>query len=306
MTQGHRPRPTMPALALADFEVDDILATPGERLMTEAGEDFGDPAALAAAFDAIAAPLLAPAHSRGPGRATAAGAPAAAVGSRRGPAVSPPAVAPLRRAVGTAARRLAAPLGGRTAVAALVTVATLVLVAVLSPALDPLMFKPQPATEAPPLPDDRTSDASMAAPASKPAPAPAATEAPPPSPDSAVPAATAPTVVSAPDPSQPRRAGRAATAAPAAVARPSPAPTDNFVVQLATSRSAARARAAFRTLKSRYPILAGRKPLIEAAGEPPGGDGYAVRVGPFASAEEAERLCADLRAAGADCTVRGH
>ena len=38
---------------LADFVAEDILSTPGRQLVDEVAEDFGDPEALASAFDKI-------------------------------------------------------------------------------------------------------------------------------------------------------------------------------------------------------------------------------------------------------------
>ena len=46
------------ALRVADFKIDDILSVPGDQLLAEVAEDFGDPALLAAEFDAIASPVL--------------------------------------------------------------------------------------------------------------------------------------------------------------------------------------------------------------------------------------------------------
>jgi len=86
MNNGHSERPEAltgrqqeksQALDVADFEIDDILSTPGERLMAEVGEDFGDPTFLVAEFDAIARPLLS--GARGGEAGPAAAAPAAAV-----------------------------------------------------------------------------------------------------------------------------------------------------------------------------------------------------------------------------------
>ena len=71
------------ALNLADFEIDDILSTCGERLLAEVGEDFGDPASLAAEFDAIALPLLSGAQGGTDDRVAAARPPLGGAGYRR-------------------------------------------------------------------------------------------------------------------------------------------------------------------------------------------------------------------------------
>src|SRR5262245_64316729 len=52
------------ALNVADFKIDDILNVPGDQLLAEVAEDFGDPAFLAAQFDSIA---LSPVSSRDSG-----------------------------------------------------------------------------------------------------------------------------------------------------------------------------------------------------------------------------------------------
>src|SRR5215472_13527683 len=50
------------ALNLADFKIDDILTIPGDRLLAEVAEDFGNPAFLAAEFDSIAFPFTSSHH----------------------------------------------------------------------------------------------------------------------------------------------------------------------------------------------------------------------------------------------------
>src|SRR5262249_30840910 len=52
------------ALNVADFKIDDILNVPGDQLLAEVAEDFGDPAFLAAEFDSIALPAVS-GHDRG-------------------------------------------------------------------------------------------------------------------------------------------------------------------------------------------------------------------------------------------------
>src|SRR5262249_35148379 len=51
------------ALNVADFKIDDILNVPGDQLLAEVAEDFGDPAFLAAQFDSIALPAMS-SHNR--------------------------------------------------------------------------------------------------------------------------------------------------------------------------------------------------------------------------------------------------
>src|SRR5215470_15504244 len=51
------------ALNVADFKIDDILNLPGDQLLAEVADDFGDPAFLADQFDSIALPA-ASSHNR--------------------------------------------------------------------------------------------------------------------------------------------------------------------------------------------------------------------------------------------------
>jgi SPOR domain len=76
------------------------------------------------------------------------------------------------------------------------------------------------------------------------------------------------------------------------------------VVELSIWSSEAEARSSFRTLRSKYAILSGREPLIKRTDDGRRGISYALRVGPFESSEEAERLCAGLKASGGACAVR--
>ena len=130
-----------PALELADFKIDDMSSVSGERLLAEVAEDFGDPAHLAAAFDAIALPIIAK-HGGG-----AVDEPAAALSvafAAPGPAFPPhqalpkssraPRLSPRRAALAALAEWLAVPLRRRVVLGAL---ATLLLVAVLTPGIYP-------------------------------------------------------------------------------------------------------------------------------------------------------------------------
>jgi hypothetical protein len=197
------------ALNLADFEIDDILSTPCERLLAEVGEDFGDPAFLAAEFDAIALPLLPGAQGGAADRAAAASASAVAqtasgVASWRAPPAASPSVPwSFRHAVHAAAERLAVPLRSRAVLGA---VATLLLLAVLAPGVHPLLVKRvrvEQAAERPALPSQNDLPARPAQPApplsqlTTPAPAGAVQSslaAAPESPPSAIPSAAPPSL----------------------------------------------------------------------------------------------------------------
>jgi SPOR domain len=82
-------------------------------------------------------------------------------------------------------------------------------------------------------------------------------------------------------------------------------PLDLWGVQLVGSSSDAMALAAYRQLQEKYaPILGGREPRVLHHGLARGSMGWArVHVGAESRAS-AEKLCAELRAAGASCTVQ--
>jgi Transglycosylase SLT domain len=88
-------------------------------------------------------------------------------------------------------------------------------------------------------------------------------------------------------------------------AMPVPKPADPWGVQLVGSSSDATALAAHRQLQQRYEsILAGHEPRIVHHGLARGSMGWArVHVG-AESRTSAEKLCANLRAAGASCLVQ--
>jgi cell division septation protein DedD len=96
-------------------------------------------------------------------------------------------------------------------------------------------------------------------------------------------------------------------AAPAAAPTPTPsaATSGNFVVQLASQKSEADAQASFRALQSKYPsVLAGRQPLIKRADLGDRGTYFRTQIGPFATADQANDLCGNLKAAGGQCIVQ--
>jgi len=82
-------------------------------------------------------------------------------------------------------------------------------------------------------------------------------------------------------------------------------PLDPWGVQLVGSSSDETALAAYRRLQEKYaPILGGREPRVFHHGLARGSMGWArVHVGADSRAS-AEKLCAELRAAGASCTVQ--
>jgi hypothetical protein len=82
-------------------------------------------------------------------------------------------------------------------------------------------------------------------------------------------------------------------------------PLDPWGVQLVGSSSDATALAAYHQLRGKYAsILGGREPRVLHHGLARGSMGWArVHVGTESRAG-AEKLCAELRAAGASCTVQ--
>lgn len=78
-----------------------------------------------------------------------------------------------------------------------------------------------------------------------------------------------------------------------------------FAVQVTSQRNEADAAAAFRALQAKFPgELGGREPIIHRTDLGAKGIYYRVLVGPFASVEEAEGMCSNLKAAGGKCLVQ--
>src|SRR6266702_8610153 len=88
-------------------------------------------------------------------------------------------------------------------------------------------------------------------------------------------------------------------------ALPSGAEAGNYVVQISSQRSESEAQASFRALQTKYPsVLGTRQPLIRRADLGNKGVYYRAQVGPFASADDANQLCSNLKAAGGQCIVQ--
>ena len=84
-----------------------------------------------------------------------------------------------------------------------------------------------------------------------------------------------------------------------------PANDGGYVVQVSAERSDAKAQASFKTLQSRYPhVLGHRSPLIRRVELGEKGIFYRAQIGPFDTVEQARRLCAVLKSAGAHCMVQ--
>jgi len=85
---------------------------------------------------------------------------------------------------------------------------------------------------------------------------------------------------------------------------PHAADTGHYLVQLSAQRSETEAEASFRSLQTKYPnVLGGRQPIINRADKGEKGIFYRAQLGPFGTAEEANQLCNNLKAAGGQCFV---
>ena len=120
--------------------------------------------------------------------------------------------------------------------------------------------------------------------------------------DTPAPAAPRTQVARTSPPSAPMTTTPAATT-PAATTPP--ATGGGYAVQLSSQRSEAEAQSAYREMQGRFPSqLANRTPIIRRADLGAKGTYYRTLVGPFASHEEAETMCSNLKAAGGSCIVQ--
>lgn len=122
-------------------------------------------------------------------------------------------------------------------------------------------------------------------------------------------ASTAPAVPGSVPPPPP---GGPATASASAALPPPPSrtrasagrPGASYTVQIAARRSEADARAAIDEMRARYAGLLAQRGALIVRVSLPQGIFYRAVVGPFASPIQANDLCGQLRAAGAECFVR--
>ena len=154
---------------------------------------------------------------------------------------------------------------------------------------DKVQVSMAPLPTAPPVPDAPVPQTSVAVAPVQPAPvaaAPVATAAL----DTAAPAAAPPAPVAAPP-------------VPAPVTEAPAAPKD-FHLQIATVHSRGEAFALSVRLTSQYGGEFGRRKLKVSATQAENQEkAYRVRLGPYANAEEPQRVCTSLRAAGYECLV---
>ena len=86
---------------------------------------------------------------------------------------------------------------------------------------------------------------------------------------------------------------------------PQTARSGGYAVQLSSRHNQSDAEAAFRSLQSKFPTeLGGRRALIRRVDLGQKGVYYRAMVGPFASSDEASKLCSRLKAAGGSCFVQ--
>ncbi len=79
------------------------------------------------------------------------------------------------------------------------------------------------------------------------------------------------------------------------------------MVQLSSQKSEADARSSFRSLQAKFPNeLADRQPIIRRADLGSKGTFYRTMVGPFSSAQEANKFCTSYKSAGGQCVVPGN
>ena len=78
-----------------------------------------------------------------------------------------------------------------------------------------------------------------------------------------------------------------------------------YAVQVASESKAADAHTVFRTLQTKFPKQLGkREPIVRRTDLGAKGTYYRTLVGPFASMEDATRMCSTLKAAGGNCLVQ--
>jgi hypothetical protein len=111
-------------------------------------------------------------------------------------------------------------------------------------------------------------------------------------------------------------AGSAGTAPPARPASVGPPATEiasaspaasggGYAVQVSSQRNENEVQSSFRALQAKYPhLLGGREPMVRRADLGGKGVYYRTMVGPFVSAEQANELCSNLKAAGGSCIVQ--
>jgi hypothetical protein len=295
---------------LADVLVEDILSTPAEELLAEVAEDYGNPRALVDTFDKIAQRARAT-HNRIGGAL-----PATAIG-----AVGSPSLRKFKTAGGLKSFWQDAIPSALEAIFP----NRLVMIGVSSACVASLAFIVAAPMLSEWLHEQRNGgveifDGSSTAPqvSGKPGDGAGVTRglpslAPPTSP--AVPSIRDLPVLDLPSEAggtAPPAAGRDPSTAnpvqPSAdaprVATASGPAADSYVVQLSTQRTMPSAEAFLRNFQAKYAKELGDRKTVIRRADPGANSAYLALVGPFGSADEANRFCSSLKAAGGQCTVQ--
>jgi hypothetical protein len=78
-----------------------------------------------------------------------------------------------------------------------------------------------------------------------------------------------------------------------------------YEVRVASQRTEAAVKAAYKTLQQKYPnILGNRQPIIRRVDLADGGVYYRAQIGPFTTKDEAHQFCLGLQASGGACLVQ--
>jgi hypothetical protein len=104
----------------------------------------------------------------------------------------------------------------------------------------------------------------------------------------------------------PARSALAGKPAATKIASTSPAASrGGYAVQVLSQLNEKEVQSSFRELQARYPkLLRGREPMLRRADLGAKGVYYRAMVGPFVTAEQANELCSNLKAAGGSCIVQ--
>jgi hypothetical protein len=83
------------------------------------------------------------------------------------------------------------------------------------------------------------------------------------------------------------------------------APASEYEVKVASQRSEAAVKAAYKTLQQKYPnTLGNRQPIIRRVNLGDWGVYYRAQIGPFTTKDEAHQFCLGLKASGGGCIIQ--
>ena len=102
------------------------------------------------------------------------------------------------------------------------------------------------------------------------------------------------------EPSAPASRSKVAARTP-----PAQAAGGAYVVQVSAQKTEDEARASYQALQQKYPsVLGSRQANIRRADLGDKGVYYRAQIGPFATSDQANAFCGDLKAAGGQCIVQ--